>query len=323
MTDSKKKYYLMHCVCVCVFSGKRYKDFFFTFYSVFFCNCFYFYYWIFSLQTKNRKMLHSPAEVMRTYKTKTCEAWKRGFCTKTRHECFDSHSVYPERRSPVVIYQQFNYIARKCPNYPNCAKGLHCKFSHGALELCYHPSLYKTQMCCYSTNEEGICTKFGTSCAKAHEEQELRKSSTSLDVIPQDRYRTFIGNHQEYMHHYKTKPCYGFPYRCECDGFDYHYEMERRRNPFVDPYFAYSCPRIYSQASGWRHPRIPAHCYANNYCTSTDAWNCKFAHTFVEWLYHPDVYKMMYCPSFMTRTYCRFGKACPKAHGPHDLRVAK
>ncbi len=263
-------------------------------------------------------MSYSSAEIMLAYKTQTCKAWKDGECTKFGKECFDSHNIYPQRRSPVVIYQEFNYIAKKCQHFPRCESGVHCKYAHNALELCFHPSLYKTQMCPFDTNEQGLCVQFNSYCAKAHDVNELRKSSTAVDIIPEDRYITVLGLHQEYMRYYKTKACSGFPYACQCDGFDYHFEDERRRNPFVHVYFAYSCPRIYSQACGWRHPRTVTQCYGNN--TSPDVWNCKFAHSFVEWLYHPAIYKTRQCHMFMTKKYCRFGKACPNAHGVHDLR---
>lgn len=92
--------------------------------------------------------------------------------------CFDAHSVLMKRRVPKWNHVSgvFNYIPEPCQQWQRsktCNMGKNCPLSHGWLEIIYHPLLYKTKLC-KSERKNGICTKYGVYCAKAHSRCEIR-----------------------------------------------------------------------------------------------------------------------------------------------------
>jgi hypothetical protein len=109
----------------------------------------------------------------------------------------------------------------------------------------YHASKYKTQLCSHQLDANGHCTGYGMHCAKAHGEEDRRipifecmEEGINANVTANDFYqfvcppseRAF--ERQFYMYLYKTKKCDGFPWDCQCNGFDYHRGTAR---PFAEP----------------------------------------------------------------------------------------
>jgi hypothetical protein len=103
---------------------------------------------------------------------------------------------------------------------------------------------------------------------------------------------------------YKTRPCAGFPYSCSCDGLDAHRPEESRRGPIIT-YMPMACPNVkpYLNAE-WARPNIdcsgrfkPKVLNKNGQLVpqESDQWDCEYAHTLLELMYHPQVYKVSYC----------------------------
>jgi len=112
---------------------------------------------------------------MYKFRTKLCLV--KGKC-ENPSTCFDAHSILMKRRVPkwIDVSGVFNYIPEPCPQWQRsktCSMGKNCPLSHGWLEIIYHPLLYKTKLC-KSERQNGVCTKYGVYCAKAHSRCEIR-----------------------------------------------------------------------------------------------------------------------------------------------------
>jgi len=98
-----------------------------------------------------------------------------------------------------------------------------------------------------------------------------------------------------------------------CEGW--HHEGERRRNPGVGPNFLYSeepCLKLKAPGtSKWLKPTN---------CKDGDA--CRFSHTLMEQMYHPNIYKTSLCTNFTANggDQCQWGYFCTHAHGQKDIR---
>ena len=130
----------------------------------------------------------------------------------------------------------------------------------------------------------------------------------------------------------QTRRCEGFPYNCQCDGFDWHREEERRRPPPI-LYAAIVCPNVKSSAhSEWGHPALDcsgvyrAKVYENGQWRPqrSEAWACEYAHTLLELMYHPQVYHTGQCDKWddrdVRRWRCVWKRRCAHAHGRVDVR---
>lgn len=132
-----------------------------------------------------------------------------------------------------------------------------------------------------------------------------------------------------YLYFYKTKKCEGFPWNCQCNGFDWHRPEERRRGPEIR-YVPIACPHVKPYInSEWGDP---ANCKAtrtnsndeSNPASEEGGDNCEYAHTLLELMYHPQVYKTGLCDHFdehdASKWRCVWKKRCAHAHGRADLR---
>ena len=233
------------------------------------------------------------------WKTKVCQKWLEMKCLLDDKDCTDCHSTIPFRRKPVLIADSFNYLPVSCKymsNLEKCPKNIECRFSHNVFEVIYHPSKFKTIMCEFCTNVDGICVKYGRLCSKAHGIEELREplfeGRRNLATACTEEEQNY------YLHKYKTKKCSGYPYNCKCNGFDYHAENEKRRSPFLILYNAFLCP-------------IPQ-------CSSE---NCPFSHSRNEIMYHTIFYKTVMCCRYENHGICKFDKDCSHAHSKTELRI--
>ena len=131
-----------------------------------------------------------------------------------------------------------------------------------------------------------------------------------------------------YMFVYKTRKCEGFPFNCNCDGLDYHREEERRRGPEIR-YAPMACPNVkpYLNAE-WGNPVVD--CSGKFAAVNAEAgavvqWDCEYAHTLLELMYHPAVYKTGLCDHFDVADpltwKCVWKRRCAHAHGEVDTRA--
>ena len=65
----------------------------------------------------------------------------------------------------------------------------------------------------------------------AHQQMVARSAPSFEDYAVPSAQRE--QERQYYMFVYKTRPCAGYPFNCQCDGLDYHSESERRRGPEI------------------------------------------------------------------------------------------
>jgi hypothetical protein len=231
-------------------------------------------------------------KTMQTYKTKICPDWLLSKCPLSADACFDAHSRVLFRRKPVLVYHRFNYIPQRCRySIDECPNSQNCRFAHNRLEVCFHPSVYKTKLCTRCTDHR---------CSLAHSVEELRmpiyENTRTFPVCDLNVLQDASPDlHVHYMQNYKTKPCVG---ECKCDGFDYHSASEKRRSVRHLGYLPHLCP------------------------TACSSDTCPFAHSRMEVMYHPTNYKTKACSRFAKTRTCLFGADCAHAHGARDLRMA-
>jgi hypothetical protein len=124
--------------------------------------------------------------------------------------------------------------------------------------------------------------------------------------VPTEEQRQF------FMYTYKTRPCVNSdcPY---C--YHFHGPLERRRAPNMYNYTTTPCPRLYSKSMfGEEKWADPARCQAGD--------SCQYAHTVLEVMYHPALYKTQMCSQFQedpSTWLCKWKVACSFAHGRADL----
>eukprot|EP01083_Nonionella_stella_P117725 351133_1 len=124
------------------------------------------------------------------------------------------------------------------------------------------------------------------------------------------------------MFGYKTKPCTNRPCANMRYWTNYYHEQERSRSPKDLGYNAEPCPNVKCPAGSigpgkWREP---------SRCKKGDM--CCFAHTLLEQMYHPHIYKTILCtiyaepPKPETRgRQCMCGYLCTDAHCKDDTRT--
>jgi hypothetical protein len=271
-----------------------------------------------------------------------------------RH-CFNWHKdLEPRRRRPIMIHGCWNYIPVACrfqDKEKKCDQTDFCRFAHNSVEICFHPSKYKTEYCEFATNPQtNSCSRYQEHCAKVHHCNELRSRilEPKLDgllksLVPNDlilfvapsESRTL--EHLWYMKYYKIQKCEGFPYDCKCNGLKYHNDTDRRR-PTVN-YDPIPCPKIKPlSGSRWSHP-LSTDCKKRKMFIETKdevtgrttvieevIWDCHYAHTLLEIMYHPIKYKTSLCAKFSSFANiftwrCKWGRDCAHAHGTSDLRI--
>ena len=278
-------------------------------------------------------------------------------CPHNASTCFLSHSRLPRRRRPTLLNGRFNYLPTRCRYLPSssssddadtlCPQGVHCRFAHCTEEVIYHPSKYKTQLCPHRLDDEGRCSGYGMHCAKAHGQPDLRVGVYEVGEDggggasgwrEDDRVQFVCAEWEQdeerryYEFAYKTKRCEGFPYNCQCDGFDWHREEERRRPPPI-LYAPIACPNIKpSTHSDWSHPALDCSgiyrakvfehgAWRPQRC---EVWACEYAHTLLELMYHPQVYHTGQCDKWddkdVRRWRCVWKRRCAHAHGRTDAR---
>ena len=264
----------------------------------------------------DRDFLHeqpSHALYMFAFRTSVCPLYRAGSCPNDAYSCFYAHAKLPRRRSPLLHHGRYNYIPTRCRYLledRECPKGPQCRFAHVTEEVIYHPSKYKTQLCSHPTDERGCCTGYGLHCAKAHSEEDRRQP---VYEVEEGQPRRWTADHlyefqcppsereQErlyYLYRYKTQRCAGFPFNCQCDGLDWHREEERRRGPAIR-YAPMACPNVkpYINAE-WGDPSVDC---SGKYAALNAAhgrvvqWDCDYAHTLLELMYHPQVFKTHLC----------------------------
>ena len=120
----------------------------------------------------------------------------------------------------------------------------------------------------------------------------LRVSATVLHCLFPERLY--------YLYRYKTQRCAGYPYNCQCDGLDWHRDEERRRGPAIR-YAPMACPNVkpYINAE-WGDPNVDCsgrYAAINAAAGRVVQWDCDYAHTLLELMYHPQVFKTQLCVS--------------------------
>jgi hypothetical protein len=283
------------------------------------------------------------------FRVATCQLFLEGSCPNDAYTCFHAHSRIPRRRKPILQHGRFNYIPTRCryiAEEKECPQSYHCRFAHVTEEVIYHPSKFKTQLCSHQVDKDGACSGYGQHCAKAHGPPDLRIPvfETSEDCPPPKYSLSEKGDFAcavdeqlverlYYMYVYKTKKCEGFPYNCQCDGLDYHRDEERRRGAIIK-YAPMACPNVKPYLnSEWGDPNLDCSGkykpkYTKNgqvYPSKSDQWDCEYAHTLLELMYHPQVYKTGLCDHFdendSTTWKCVWKRRCAHSHGKEDLRT--
>jgi hypothetical protein len=270
------------------------------------------------------------ARYIQRFRVHLCVKFSQGACSPDDFQCFDAHGGRNRRRKPFLQHGRFNYIPTRCRYVLKdkfCPQGVHCRFSHTTEEMIYHPSKYKTKMCTYPLGPHGGCIAYGMHCAKAHHPSDLRAAvyeppghraqmGFTFDDWPQfvcppqlrEQEREF------YMYHYRTMRCKDFPWDCNCNGLKYHRPKDRRRGPLI----AYT-PVACNDVKSWRQSD-GLHLVKSNHSQR----NCSKAHTLLELMYHPQVYKTGLCEHFdehdPSKWNCVWKRGCAHAHGRDELR---
>ena len=267
------------------------------------------------------------AVYMLSFRTAVCPMYLAGACPHNAHSCFLSHSALPRRRKPLLQHGRFSYIPTRCRyllDARDCPKGAQCRFAHVTEEVIYHPSKYKTQLCPHALDGDGCCVGYGRHCAKAHGERDRRAAVyeaeegqprrwsmaqlTDFAVPPEQREQDRLF----YQFVYKTRRCAGFPWDCRCDGLDWHREEERRRGPAIR-YAPMACPGVKAYLnSEWGDPAVDCSgrfAQLNAAAGKVVQWDCEYAHTLLELMYHPQVYKTSLCVAEGTLVHLGCGAA--------------
>lgn len=264
---------------------------------------------------------------MYRFRVSMCQKYEKNMCRLGR-SCFDAHDEKMLRRDP----RKFHYFPRLCRNLLEdakegdagvCSKGQECDFAHNSLEICFHPIIFKTQLCPHmdireQKKESVYCSMQGPYCSRAHGKTDLRTSTPKNPTTMQKQF-----SETEILLHYKVNECVG---TCHCFGFRYHSESERRR-PLCTGYSPQRCPNMLTANGEWLEEGeavevgVEYEGEAGSLCVE----DCKLAHTRVEAMYHPANFRTRLCDRFEKSgdDRCRFGSLCAHAHGKKQLRAPK
>jgi len=192
-----------------------------------------------------------------------------------------------------------NKAARKCPN---------CRRTY-AKQAQSSPQLRKSATSV--TNQKNkpprtskTVTKTARNRRKSSEKAVAKPLDLKISISTTKKKKTGTPKkgYAFYMFQYKCKPC--TRQRCQakvfCAGF--HHQGERRRNPQVYKYSYEPCPAV-KETHKWRDA---------SRCKKGDA--CDKAHTLLEQMYHPYIYKTSLCANF-PKNQCSWGDFCTHAHG--------
>lgn len=264
-------------------------------------------------------------QYMQEFRVYMCQAHAQKACPNDSYTCFHSHSKHTRRKPVLVSADEYNYAPTRCRYVQTshgkrrCPQGDACRYAHSTEEMIYHPLVYKTQLCPHAL-QNGICTGFGQHCAKAHGPGELRfpapchtaaersflkshpggasgsPSSFPVTIATDVELGITRDNPAYYMLCYKTDRCpqKSCPRTCE----RYHNLKERRRCPKFFFYSEQPCPYVKSGGAtkNWRDP---------SRCPDGDA--CRYSHTLLEQMYHPNIYKTSPCNNYSETDPSRYG----------------
>jgi hypothetical protein len=142
----------------------------------------------------------------------------------------------------------------------------------------------------------------GIHAATPHQSTYQPKDLTQFACLPSEQRH----DRAYYMYVYKTRACANFPFCCECDGLDYHRDEERRRGPIIT-YAAQACTNVKPYLnSEWGNPNVDCSgrykpkVMRNGQLVPQESehWDCGYAHSLLELMYHPQVYKTGICSHF-------------------------
>ena len=118
-----------------------------------------------------------------------------------------------------------------------------------------------------------------------------------------------------FLYNYATKPCTESSSACANNMCaNYHYDNKRRRHPKLYKYSAEPCVNVRPDGlAQWKRPSC---------CPLGDS--CGSAHTLLECMYHPSIYKTQLCSKFDERDpstwkRCQWGRLCAHAHSRSEL----
>lgn len=184
----------------------------------------------------------------------------------------------------------------------------------------YHPEQYKTRMCGYGVNGNGVCGGFGVHCPFAHRQDEIRRPESfnckdenekKPEVNTQKEQEMWVEKMQKKkkkqgnldIETYKTVACC----RTGCKSSvcpNYHNAFDKRRNPKLFSYLSVPCKFAFDLSQ--RKFVRPGNCPQGD--------NCHFAHTKYESYYHPQFYKTQICCYYATSGVCKRGGLCAYVH---------
>ena len=292
-----------------------------------------------------------------SYNACRCQAIEKEVKCDKGDSCRYSHN------KEEIAYHPSRYKTQLCsyPARPDgvCTRfGLHCAYAHGEDDI-RRPILLKQGMPHRLLNDDGNSHNNGSSLAHhipsltgAHalypstsagelhtrrasltgEEAELSLmtsattelsgyslSSTGSVHLDPDEFMTpkdsLMTDRVFYLTQYKVLPCTDPSPACSqgsCPHF--HYDNKRRRSPKLFKYSHDACQAVKPDAGAqWKRPSS---------CPLGDS--CPFAHTLLEAMYHPEVYKTVLCSNFDEREpstwrRCQWGRMCAHAHSKLEM----
>ena len=288
-----------------------------------------------------------------SYNACRCQAIEKEIKCEKGDACRYSHN------KEEIAYHPSRYKTQPC-SYPARADGictrfgLHCAYAHGEDDI-RRPILLKQGMphrLLTDDSNNGVSPSVNnafaltgaiplfpsTSAGELHsrrgsltgDEMELfhlssseasgySLSSNGTAYLDPDEFMTpkdsLMTDRSFYLYQYKVRPCTDPSPACSQGSCPhYHYDNKRRRSPKLFKYSHDACQAVKPDAGAqWKRPSA---------CTLGDA--CPFAHTLLEAMYHPEVYKTVLCSNFDERDpstwrRCQWGRMCAHAHSKAEL----
>ena len=238
------------------------------------------------------------------YKTQPCSYPARadGVCTRFGIHCAYAHGE-DDIRKPIVLKQGMPH------------KLVQSNEPHDSLQLIgagpLTPSVSASEAAAHMSRRlslNGLDDDFPTAAEAAGD------SYVNADdfMTPKD---CLVSDRAFFLYNYAIKPCTDASSVCTngtCPN--YHYDNKRRRNPKLYKYSAEPCVNVKVDGGAqWKRPSC---------CPLGD--NCGSAHTLLECMYHPSIYKTQLCSKFDERDTstwkrCQWGRFCAHAHSRAEL----